>query len=180
MKETENEYYDLPIDFKIKKIKKGTILLNQGEIAKYIFHVKKGCLKSFVTDKLGKQHILQFAPENWFITDLNSSLYSVESIITIDAIVDSEVVCFDKNILHNLKSIRQEALLKEIKRLHNHIIANNKRLILLLSATAEERYLWFSETYPSLVKTLPVKLIASYLNISPEFLSRIRRRLVKN
>jgi CRP-like cAMP-binding protein len=62
--------------------------------------------------------------------------------------------------------------------LYNHVIANNKRLIQLLSATAEERYISFIETYPSLVQRLPVKLIASYLNISPEFLSRIRKKIV--
>lgn len=179
MKEKEDQYYDLTQGFESRKIKKGTILLNQGDIARYIYHVKKGCLKSYVTDKLDKEHIVQFAPENWIITDLNSTLYGVESAITIDAIVDSEVVFFDKKILHNLESVQQEALLKEINRLYNHVIANNKRLIQLLSATAEERYLTFMETYPSLVKRLPVKLIASYLNISPEFLSRIRKRIVK-
>nr|WP_294934806.1 Crp/Fnr family transcriptional regulator [uncultured Flavobacterium sp.] len=179
MNKTEAAFYDFHLSLESKKIKKGTVLLRQGEKVKYIYQVKKGCLKGYVTDKAAKEHILQFAPENWIITDMNSSLNDVESAISIDAIEDSEVIFFDKKLMHNLETIKHETLLREMKRLHNHVIANNKRLIQLLSSTAEERYLAFIETYPSLVQRLPVKLIASYLNISPEFLSRIRKKIVQ-
>lgn len=178
MNKTEEVFYDLNLSFESKQVKKGTVLLRQGEKAKYIFQVKKGCLRGYVTDKTDKEHILLFAPENWIITDVNSSLNGVEAAISIDAIEDSEVIFFDKRLLLNLETLHQETLTKEIKRLYNHVIANNKRLIQLLSATAEERYISFIETYPSLVQRLPVKLIASYLNVSPEFLSRIRKKIV--
>ena len=178
MNKTEEAFYGYNLNYESRKIKKGTVLLNQGDKAKYIYQVKKGCLKSFVTDKNDKEHILQFAPENWIITDMNSSLNSVEATISIVAIEDSEVIFFERKLVNNLEIIPQEILLIEIKRLHNHIIANNKRLIHLMSSTAEERYLSFIETYPPLVQRIPVKSIASYLNISSEFLSRIRKKIV--
>jgi CRP-like cAMP-binding protein len=163
---------------KKKAVKRKTVLLSPGEHARYVYYVTKGCLRSYVTGHRGKEHILQFAPEGWYISDMNSILNNQETNIHIDAIEDSEFFVYDKIQLKFIADISNEVLIKHIKVLQNNIIAANKRLVHLLSSTAEERYLDFMNTYPELAKRLPLKLIASYLAISPEFVSRIRKKIV--
>jgi CRP-like cAMP-binding protein len=165
-------------DLKTKAVKKGTVLLSPGEHARYAYRVTKGCLRSYVTDATGKEHILQFAPEGWYISDMSSLVNNAKASVTIDAIEDSEFLVFDKTVLKSAEEIPYDILIQLTKTLQNNIIATNKRLIHLLSSTAEERYLDFLETYPGLAKRLPLKLIAAYLGISPEFVSRIRKKIV--
>jgi CRP-like cAMP-binding protein len=175
---TEQTLYQIEDGFKTKKIKKGTILLQQGDQSPYFFQVKSGFLITYVVSSQGKQCVINFAPENWVIGDLGSFIHGQDAIFNISAIEDSEVTFFDKRIVEALKYVDKEALWAEIDRSYNHLIANNKRLIQLLSYTAEERYLTFLETYPSLVARVPLKLIASYLGITPEALSRIRKKIM--
>jgi CRP-like cAMP-binding protein len=170
----------IPKDAELFSVKKGTILLQKGEKAKHGFFVVKGCLKSFVIDSSGKEHILNFAPENWIISDLNSLLNNAESSLTIKAIEDTEYYLINsKNFELAFESPSKDLIEKQVQMLIKNIIATNKRLISLMSATGEERYLEFIATYPSLIQRLPLKLIASYLAITPEFLSRIRKKLAK-
>jgi len=165
--------------FKKKKFSKGTILLRQGEKSQYGYQILSGCLKSFVIDSAGKEHIIQFAPENWLLTDMNAFLNDTKSVMNIDVIEDSEVIVYDKRVIQYIEQSSKEVLLAEIKRFQNNVIAHHNRIIALLSATAEERYISFMETYPSLHQRLPLKLIAAYLGITPEFLSRIRKKLAE-
>lgn len=166
-------------DLEPKKIKKGTILLRQGEHCKASYRVIKGCLRSYVIDKAGKEHIFQFAPENWMIGDADSILNNKPAIISIDAIEDSEVIILHKERLIDFFNQDQPVLAEQLQLLLRNVIATNKRLISLLSATSEERYLSFVETYPALLQRLPLKLIASYLGMTPEYLSEVRRKLTK-
>lgn len=165
--------------FSTKKFSKGTILLRQGEKSRYGYQVLSGCLRSFVIDNSGKEHIIQFAPENWLLTDMNAFMNDEKAVMYIDVIEDSEVVVYDKRVLNYLGQASKEVLLNEIKRLQNNVIAHHNRIIALLSATAEERYISFMETYPSLYQRLPLKLIAAYLGITAEFLSRIRKKMAQ-
>ena len=145
-------------------------MLSPGEHARYAYRVTKGCLRSYVTDFAGKEHILQFAPEGWYVSDMNSLLNNQEASIYIDAIEDSEFIVYDKVYLKiNRRYPPWKSCIKQFKVLQNNIIAANKRLIHLLSSTAEERYLDFIHTYPDLAKRLPLKLIAAYVGITPEF-----------
>lgn len=160
-----------------KKVPKGTILLFKGDICKSVYKVNKGCLRSYVIDKSAKEHILQFAPEDWLISDMDSFTNNKPSTIFIDAIEDSELAVLTSSHYKDLKELSHENLLEQNKKLINNLISTNKRLIHLLSATAEERYKDFVDTYPSLVQRLPLKLIASYLGITPEYLSDVRRKL---
>ena len=161
------------------EVSKKTILSNQGDLLSQVYIVEKGCLKSFVTDGAGKEHILHLAPEKWIVSDMGAFIHGKPSVMTIQAIEDSVLLVVDKSLFNKmgLLSASTEELLKEIRQLQNHIIALNNRLIHLLSSNAEQRYRYFVETYPSLVQRLPQKLIASYLGMTPEFLSRIRKRL---
>lgn len=163
----------------IKLVKKGTILLNQGDVSLFCYKVIKGCLKSYVIDKSGKEHILQFAPEDWLISDMGSLLNNTPSTLFIDAVEDSEVDFFNINTFDKIEDLPNEMLVTQLKKLINNNIAINKRLVMMLTATAEERYLDFIETYPSLVQRLPLKLIASYLGMTPEYLSDVRRKLAQ-
>ena len=160
-----------------KSIKKGTILLRQGEICKFGCKVITGCLKSYVIDATGKEHIMQFAPEGWIITDMNSLNNNVPSDITIEAIENSEVHWIQSETLDIWEKSSREVLLEQIKMLTRNIITANKRTRMLLSSTGEERYIEFIQTYPTLTKRLPLKLIAAYIGITPEYLSEIRRKV---
>ncbi|QOD62158.1 Crp/Fnr family transcriptional regulator [Polaribacter haliotis] len=164
---------------KIKKVSKGEILLKQGEIAKHGYFVKKGCLKSYAIDKAGKEHIMQFAPESWLISDLDSFTNQTPSLVFIEVIENSEVVLFSKSDFKALEDLDHKTVIEIANKFRNNLIASNKRIIGLLSATAEKRYLDFTETYPTLVQRLPLKLIASYIGVTPEYLSEIRRKITK-
>ncbi|MGI9190634.1 MAG: Crp/Fnr family transcriptional regulator [Chitinophagaceae bacterium] len=163
----------------IKKIPKGTILLRAGENSHGLFRVMKGCLKSYVVDKAGKEHIVYFAPEDWIISDMDSILNGHPASVTIETIEDSEVGFVPRNNLREIQHLSPTDLAEMNLKLLKHTIAINKRLIGLLSYTAEERYKQFTETYPTLVQRLPLKLIASFIGITPEYLSSIRHKLAK-
>lgn len=162
------------------KVHKGDILLKQGQITKYGYLVKTGCLKSYALDNNGKEHILQFAPENWMISDLDSFTNQIPSIICIEAIEDSEVTLISKSEFNNISQLEKSELIEIAIKFRNNLIATNKRIIGLLSATAEQRYTDFTLLYPTLVQRLPLKLIASYIGVTPEYLSDIRRKMTKN
>lgn len=163
----------------LKTISKGEMLLSQGEIANYGYLVKKGCLKSYTIDAAGKEHIVQFAPENWMISDLDSFTNRVPSLVFIEAIENSEYIPLSKSDFGAVNELEKEAVVEIANKYRNNLIAANKRIIGLLSATAEQRYLAFTDTYPTLVQRLPLKLIASYIGVTPEYLSDIRRKIAK-
>ena len=162
---------------KIRKVKKGEQLLKQGDICQHTFFVEKGLLRYFSIDKKGKENVLQFAPENWFITDRESVYFNQPSKYYIDALEDSEVLVLEKNFVEKISEQSNSFAEFNNKLLHNHIRSLQKRIELLLSATAEERYLDFIKVYPNLLLRVPQTLIASYLGITPESLSRVRKEL---
>jgi len=164
---------------KTKKIQKGEILLRAGDIANYGYKVLSGCLKSYVVDGSGKEHIIQFAPEQWIISDLDSLTNQIPSLIFIEACENSEVLILPKSRYEDDNTLEKSILIDHTIKFRNNLIATNKRIIGLLSATAEKRYKDFSEIYPTLVQRLPQKLIASYIGITPEYLSEIRAKIAK-
>ncbi len=166
-------------DSKTKTVSRGTILQQAGDTTNIGYKVVSGCLKSYVLDKSGKEHIVQFAPEDWFISDMDSFYNRLPSDLYIEAIEDSELAIFKKEGFADLPDWNREALVEINTKLRNSLIASNRRLISLLSATAEQRYIDFTETYPTLVQRLPLKLIASYIGITPEYLSELRRKLAR-
>jgi CRP-like cAMP-binding protein len=164
---------------KIKFIAKGTILLQQGEVCHFACKVVKGCLKSFVIDRSGKEHIIQFAPEGWIVTDMESLINNTPSYMSIEASEDSEVIWIDSNKTNVWENTTRDELLEQIKLFTRNIAAANKRIRMLLSCTAEERYLDFLDTYPTLTERLTLKLIASYIGVTPEYVSEIRRKIAR-
>lgn len=168
---------DFESDFKSIHVKRGEVLQIAGDISKKAYRVSSGCLKSYVLDNTGKEHVIQFAPENWLISDMASFFNQEPSKLFIEAIENSDVQVYSYWDYADLEKMDEPFIHEMNRKLRNNLIATNKRLIGLLSATAEERYIEFTQTYPMLVQRLALKLIASYIGITPEYLSEIRRKL---
>jgi CRP-like cAMP-binding protein len=173
---TEEEYALITPLFLPKNFKKGEFLLREGEVARYGAFVARGCLRSYTIDNKGKEHILQFAPEDWWTGNLDSARNDVPSTYFIDAIEDSDVLLQDRASFQKMMDIPAFA-----SGFHTGIqksaVAKDQRIIASLSTTAEERYSGFLKKYPSIAQRVPQHMIASYLGVSPETLSRIRKRM---
>lgn len=164
---------------KTKTIKKGRIILSAGDLKSEAYFINSGLLRYYSIDEKGKVHIIQFAPENWMISDRDTLVFNEPSVFYIDAIEDTEVVIVNKDFFPAMQNIVPEILQLNVLMLHNSIRFMQKRINMLLSATAEERYLNFIKLYPNLTLRVPQWMIASYLGITPESLSRVRKDLAK-
>ncbi|NOW98884.1 Crp/Fnr family transcriptional regulator [Mucilaginibacter sp. SG564] len=159
-----------------KKIKRKQLLLTDGDICRYSTFVTSGCLRGYTVDKSGIEHVLSFAPPDWWIADMYSLLSQKPGILNIEALEDTEVLLLSK--------VNQEKLYLEIPKFEhffrilteNSLVASQQRLIDGLSLTAEERYNNFCKRYPTLIDHLPQKQIASYIGVTPEFFSRMRNK----
>jgi len=176
---TDEEFEICSKFFVPKKIRKKQFLLNEGDVCKNLGFVNSGCLREYTIDSKGSEHIIQFAIEDWWVSDLNSFLAGSPSTYNIDALEDSEVLLLEKSARDKLldscpKMERFFRLLMEA----NHVAAQ-RRVSDSLSASAEERYLKFIKTYPKLFEQVPQNQIASYLGITPQSLSRIRKELTQ-
>ncbi len=167
----------LPL-IKIKVYPKKTFLLRDGELAKNSFYVEKGLLCSYSVDGKGKQHIIQFAPEDWFISERSSVYFKIASRFTIEALEETTVVVIDKEYTDYVSGWPAYQEKNELS-LQTHIRHLQARINMLLGATAEEKYLEFIRLYPGLYQRVPQWRIASYLGITPESLSRVRKELAE-
>jgi CRP-like cAMP-binding protein len=129
--------------FTNKTVEKGQILLNRGELCHYSFFVEKGLLRSYTIDDMGKEHIIQFAAENWFVSDRSSIYFHEPAEYYIDAIEKSSVVFVDAQFNKKAAAINPAFSHLNEKLLQNHIRYLQKRINLLISASAETRYLDF-------------------------------------
>jgi|EP01037_Dinobryon_pediforme_P012055 CRP-like cAMP-binding protein len=162
-----------------RKIKRRGFFLKDGDVCKYSAFVTTGCLRGFTVDKNGIEHVLSFAPPDWWIADMYSLISQKPGTVNIEALEDTEVILLSK--------VNQEKLYLEIPKFErffrilteNSLVANQQRIVDNLSLTAEERYALFCKRYPTLVDHLPQKQIASYIGVTPEFFSRMRSGLLK-
>lgn len=156
----------------VKEIRRKQLLQRKGDTHSKAYFVRKGLLKSYMLDEKGKEHIFMFAPENWIVTDINSVTNYGQTELFIQAIEDSEVEVIQGDafmkLTHKLQSNSQLEVQKLLKR--NAVL--QKRIISLMSKSAIERYEDFIATYPGIVQRVPQKLIASYLGITPQALSK--------
>lgn len=164
---------------KEKKLKKKHFLFQEGDMAQQIAFVNNGCLRSYAIDKNGAEHILQFAPSGWWLGDMKSILYNQPATLNADAIEDSEIILVRQSDLEYLYKIIP-VLERYFRILAERSLATfQQRLVDSLSLTASERYSRFCERYPSLIQTLPQKYVASYIGITPEFLSKMLSQPMK-
>lgn len=160
-------------------VKKNYILLNQGDFCKHSFFVENGLFRQYALKENGKEHILSFAPENWLLSDRDSVYFNQPSRYSIQALEDSFVILIDENFMRQISEIIPGFNEFNNRLLHNHIRHLQDRIGMLLSATAEERYLHFVEMYPEILSRVPQTMVASYLGITPESLSRVRKEIIQ-
>jgi len=172
---TDEQFEFIKTLFVPKKVNKGEFLLREGEMSKYSVFVASGCLRTYTIDNSGKEHILQFSTENWWTGDL-SFRSNAPAQCFIEALEDSEIFLTEIDSIQKLTEYIPGLATFYEAALQKSAAAKNQRIVSSLSATAEERYNDFLKKYPSLIQRVPQRMIASYLGISPETLSRIRKK----
>lgn len=172
--EADNQY--LQSIFLPMKVKQHESIEESGKVSRYFIHVNEGCLMTYYTDDQDNDHVMQFATSGWWTGDLQSFTSTTPSIYTTKALSDSEVLLLPKVAMDELLD-RIHKFEKYFRILfQNSLITHQQRIIRNLSIPAEARYEHFLEKYPTLEQFVPQKYIASYLGITPEFLSKIRRK----
>ena len=170
---TDTEFDYIFSHFVIKKLKKHQFVIQEGENVINDYFILNGCLKSYFTDNNGKSHILQFGMQDWWITDYQAYYNQTKATINIDCIEDSELLF--------LSYINREKLCAEIhkmehffrKKTNKRNVALQQRILSLLSNNAKEKYDQLLQLYPQLFQKVPKQLIASYLGVTRETLSRL-------
>lgn len=168
----EEEEYLVPL-LHGKKVTNKETLLEAGDVNANVIFVTSGCLRSYVTDNNGFEHVLQFAPSGWWIVDMLSFISEEPAGFNIDAIEDSEIICLQKSDFDTLHL--QIPKFERFGRIltMNGMATFQHRQIDNVSLTVRERYTNFCKSYPSLIHTLPQYQIASYIGVTPEFLSEM-------
>jgi CRP-like cAMP-binding protein len=162
-----------------RTIQKGTLLQSAGAKSNRAFYVKKGLLRSYTIDQKGKEHLFMFAAEGWLMADVESQEFDQPAALFIDCLEDTELVVFDRSCF-KIANLSVEQLRRNAHLLARRTAVLQRRVIMLMSASAKDRYQHFLETYPKLPNRVPQRMIASYLGITPQALSTIRGRLSKN
>ncbi|GAA4450635.1 Crp/Fnr family transcriptional regulator [Rurimicrobium arvi] len=157
-----------------KKFSRKAFLLRENEICDHAAFVLSGCFRAYSIDENGVEHILQFAPRNWWITDMYSLLSHKPAHLNIDALEETEALLLSRK--------NQEMLYQEVPKferyfrilVENSLVANRQRVLDNLELSAKERYAKFCSTYPTLINSVPQKQIAAYIGVTPEFLSKMK------
>ena len=160
-----------------KSVSKRTMLAKEGEICRYSMFVVDGALKSYAVDKQSSEHVVSFALSGWWIADMYSLVSQKPGVLHIESIADSDLLLLSRE--------KQQQLYERVPKFErffriiteNALVASQQRIINNLTLTAEERYINFMDRYPFVLECAPLHNIASYLGMTPEFLSKIRRRI---
>jgi CRP-like cAMP-binding protein len=163
-----------------RRIKRRQFILQENDVCRHYTFVAEGCLKKFQVDDKGIEHNLQFAAGGDWLIEIVSFYFEKPSLVYIEAIEPSVIFQITKPDLYHLfmnnpKFDRNFRVIVE-----NRFVEMENRVLQAISSTAEERYLAFTKQYPHLISRLPNTQIASYLGITPEFLSKVRKNLLKN
>ncbi|MEP6627441.1 MAG: Crp/Fnr family transcriptional regulator [Ginsengibacter sp.] len=174
---TEEEFEFTKTLFIPKKLRKRQYLLQDGDICKYTAFVEKGMLRTFTIDEKGNQPILQFSMEGWWVADLYSFLTNEPSLYNIDALEDCELLLITKPSWDLL--LEKVPAFERFFRIliQNSLIATQRRLMGSMSESAEEKYTKLINNFPGCIERVPQHMIASYLGITRETLSRVRSQL---
>ena len=168
-------------DFYLRRVKrmevqKGEQLQAADACPTHVFHVISGLLRAYFVDESGKEHTYMFAPEGWTLGDLEAAGFSQSTSLVIEALEPSVVDAMPMADVYGHPDLDPVA---ELKRMHRRAGVLQRRVLMMMSTSALERYEFFLATYPELSHRIPQKLIASYLGITPQALSMIRRRRVE-
>lgn len=174
----ELEYFNSILEYKV--IPKRTMLLQAGKICNFEAYVIKGCIREYYIDPHGAEVTLQFAVEDWWVSDITSFQDQKVSNMYIETLEDCELLMLSRQ--------SKEQLLVEVPKvermfrlmIQRHLSAVQNRLFNTITHTATEKYLEFLKRYPAIPQRVPQHYIASYLGISPEFLSKLRTKHLRN
>jgi CRP-like cAMP-binding protein len=174
---TEDEQEFIKNYLTVKKLRKRQYLLQEGDVCKCVAFVEKGGLRLYRVNEDGSEHIVAFALEGFFITDLYSFLTNETSTYNIDAIEDSELVLITRSASDELRKLSpkyQEFIFQATSEAY---IQSEKRITSTISLNLEERYKELTANYPDIIHRIPQHMIASYMGLNPETLSRVRKRI---
>ncbi len=175
---TNDEVRTILAHIQVRTYLKGQYIVQQGDICRFESFVLSGCAKTFFSDSDGNEHVVMFAVEDWWTADLGSFITQQPA--------DYNVQCLEKTVVAQISYEGLEKLYAEVPKLErffriimqNAYVASQKRVVRNLSMPARERYLLFKKQYPSIEQRVPQYLIASYLGITKQFLSKIRAELI--
>lgn len=170
---SDDEFDLIAGHFMLKKVRKKQYLIGQGDDVAYEYLVLSGIYKVFYVDENGKEFVVQFAQENWWMTDYQAFFRQQKATMYIECIQEGEVLCATLHARETLAaSLHKMEHFYRVK-LTNGYLAQQRRIRLLLSSTPQQRYEEFSSLYPTLLQLVPKKIIAEYLGVSRETLSRL-------
>ena len=162
-----------------RKYLKGQYILQQGDISQTECFIISGCTKMFYLDDNGQEHIIMFSIEDWWTSDLGSFISQTPSDFNVQCLENTEIIQFSYNNIEEIfsKIPKLERFFRKI--IEKAFVASQKRIIRNFSLTAKERYIIFRNNYPKIEQRIPQYLIASYLGITKEFLSKIKSQLIQ-
>jgi len=174
---SEEDFQQFVKPFELKKFKKKEVVLKEGDYCLFEGFVLNGCFKIYYLNENGFEQTLYFAVEGWWITDIDSLINNVPGILNIEALEDSEVLMIAKKDKEYLYETMPQ--IEKLFRIMNQksSVALQRRILSLTGKTADKRYLEFLEKYPGLEQRITQQQLASYLGITHEFLSKIRRKI---
>jgi CRP-like cAMP-binding protein len=165
--------------FKPKKIRKRQYFLQEGDVCKYAGFILKGAAKTYTVDEKGHEHILRLSVEDWWLADFESYYHLKPSRFNIEALEDMEILQISNAVVEEfIKPIPAFSAMQNVLS-QNNTIATQKRMQSSISQTGEERFQQLVNEYPHFIKRFSQNHIASYLGLTPESLSRIRKNLLK-
>ncbi|MCK7555923.1 Crp/Fnr family transcriptional regulator [Chitinophaga sedimenti] len=157
-----------------RKMRRRQLLLQEGEVCRYKIFVVKGLLRTYRLKDDGSEYIMKFAPENSWLTDPDSFHRQTPSLFYIDALEEAEVVLWTKdNFVHLCTTIPALKAYSD-KVINRSTSESQQRILMNISYTSEEKYEAFMAAYPDILRRVPLHMVASYLGVSRETLSRIR------
>ncbi len=161
-----------------KKYLKGQYIVQQGDVCKYSGFVVSGCTKTFYVDEEGQEHIVMFSVEDWWASDMGSFVTQTPADFNVQCIENTELIIFSHDTIEELYSEipKLERFFRQI--VEKGLAASQKRIVRSFSLSAKEQYVHFRNQYPKMEQRIPQYMIASYLGITKEFLSKIKSQLI--
>lgn len=168
---------------KVKQItaKKGEVLQRAGDTDIKGFYVKSGILRSYTIDEKGKEHVYMFGSEGWIVSDMEMIVSDSSAQLFIDVVEEAEVEAVDVSAFGDIiNKVRKDRIEEQTRQLMKRVGVLQNRVIMLMSANVSERYQHFLDTYPDIVQRVPQRMIASYLGVTPEALSKVKSELLRS
>lgn len=177
IKLTEEEWEVFSAYLNYKSFKRKQLLVETGELVRYEYFILKGCVRAYLTDEKGVEHNIQFSVEDWWISDIGGFASGKPALLTVEALEDTDTIRIDRRSVEEIyqKIPKFERFFRLL--LQNALVSYQQRLLSTISKSAEDRYVEFIEKYPMFEQRIPQVHIASFLGITPEFLSKLRKKI---